>query len=100
MTPHEARDRRVFRLTWLLLGTDADLAAAATARVLSSGRDLSKLDPARLDRHCVQAARHVAPKSSTVPSTAGAEPLRAAAALPRQCLEAWVLTRVEGLDAV
>lgn len=115
MTPLEARQRRVVRLTWLLLDAHADRAAAATARVLSSRFDLARIDPARLDRLCVLASRHAAGRDSSrrtarpAPSDAAAgvrpaaerlAPLHAASALPRQCLEAWVLTRVEGLDEV
>lgn len=105
MDAREARERRVWRLAWLLLGADADRAAAAAARVLAARTDLARLDPARLDRLCVLAARHVAARRPAATKPTEADPahialLRQAVALPRQCLEAWVLTRLEQLDPI
>jgi DNA-directed RNA polymerase specialized sigma24 family protein len=142
----DARARRVWRLAWLLSGADRALARAAAARVLGLRRDLARLEPARLDRLCVLAARHAAARarrggpggparvsgrgepagigptaaprtaaaaagsaasdsvsisSAAMPAEVAAAIVRdAAAALPRQSLEAWILTRIEQLDEV
>lgn len=149
MDPGDGADacaRRVWRLAWLLSGADRVRARAAAARVLGLRRDLAWLEPARLDRLCVLAARHAAtragrggsgslaraserdkpagtgptadpriapavtgrPARDSVTVASGAMPAEvaaaivrdAAAALPRQALEAWILTRIEQLDEV
>jgi len=98
--PHE---RRVWRLAYLLTG-DTDGAAALAARVSRSHPDLAAMEPALLDRMVVQEARILAARGATSrparpPMPADAtRAFDAALAMPRQPLEAWVLTRLDDLD--
>lgn len=99
--PHE---RRVWRLAFLLTG-DTEGAAALAARIPRTQPDLASMEPAMLDRMVVQEARLMAqrrppagrPARPDMPPDA-ARSFEAALAMPRQPLEAWVLTRLDDLD--
>ncbi len=113
----DAYQRRAWRLAYLLNGGDPDGAAAVMARVITAQPRLETLDPAHLDRLVVLSARHAegwhgtrkakperrgrTGAGPTHPSAARPEALAildVARTMPRQCLEAWILGRVDQLD--
>lgn len=101
-----AVERRIWRLAFLLTG-DPDRAATLIDDVLGTGSDPATLEPARLDRLIVLRSRE-STKAAGAPTptpVAGMPPeaartLGAALKLPPQPLEAWVLARVDELDAL
>lgn len=105
MTPSDSLDpieRRIWRLAFLLTG-NAHAAAELIHGVTRSRPDPATLEPARLDRLIVLRSReHPAggePQMPGAPDDARLA-LRSALALPPQPLEAWILTRVDELDAL
>lgn len=112
VTRRSAYEARVWRLAFLLTG-GAEPALAVVEGVLRTRPDLSRVAPEHLDRLVVLHAREWANAGSRrrtrrgsvalelpQPSTSASRALRAAAAMPRQSLEAWVLTRLDGLDEI
>lgn len=105
------RERRAWRLAWLLTGDPAK-AAAVAHEVLATIPPARDADLARLDRHTILTVRRemggaLAPPRPRKLSPEAVAALRpgerthlAALALPRQQLEAWVLARIDGLDGL
>ncbi|MCC6659647.1 MAG: hypothetical protein IT437_02050 [Phycisphaerales bacterium] len=92
-------ERRIWRLAFLLTG-DAERAAGVIETVLRDQPHPEGVDAGRLDRLIILHAREV--PRGTVPAVGmGAEAARGMGvllALPQQPREAWVLTRLDGLD--
>jgi hypothetical protein len=102
----EAFERRVWRLALLLTG-DADGASRTLNGVARSARDLSKIDGVHLDRLTVLHSREVssvrrrgAGEEAPVPEGAPARTLEVLMQMKPQAREAWVLTRIDGLDEI
>ncbi len=95
LSRHEAFRRRIARLAFLLTG-DHDRAVAMAASILRRRSNADTLDAAHLDRLVILDARRIRPRpdASTPDATAHARLL----SLPPQPREAWILTRLDGLD--
>lgn len=93
LTRRRAYEARVWRLAFLLTGSRAR-AGELVVEVLGRRADPSELDAAHLDRLVVLASRHHTP--SPAPGADGAH--ARLLALPAQAKEAWILSRVDGLD--
>jgi hypothetical protein len=94
-----AHERRIWRLAFLLTG-DRTRAARLIDAVLRDQPDPGSVDPARLDRLVILHARdipHAASNPGPMSDEAG-KAMRTLLALPEQPREAWVLTRLDGLD--
>lgn len=99
-------ERRIWRLAFLLSG-DPAAAAEMIDEVLRSQPDPASMEPARLDRLIVLRAREASASASRPPRAAlpgfsddAAAVLDALTRLPEQPREAWVLTRLDELDAM
>lgn len=92
-----ALERRVWRLAFLLSGDGAG-AAALVDRVLRARGDAATLEPARLDRLIIQHARSLTARVPMDEGDLAQVALRAARSLSEQPREAWVLSRVDGVD--
>lgn len=119
MDRRQAYERRVWRLAHLLASPDQAIPLVRRV-VWRRGGDLDQLDPAHLDRLVILTARDLPPDgrvawASTlargegqrtrhgheympVPPAPAADLLRHLHAMPRQPMEAWVLSRLDGLD--
>lgn len=93
LTRRRAYEARVWRLALLLTG-DRARAGELVADVLGHRADPSVPDAAHLDRLVIQASRRAAPSPPEGTDAAHARLL----ALPAQAREAWILSRVDGLD--
>lgn len=95
LSRHEAFRRRIARLAFLLTG-DHDRAVAMAASILRRRSNADTLDAAHLDRLVILDARRIRPRpdASTPDAAAHARLL----SLPPQPREAWILTRLDGLD--
>lgn len=92
-----ALERRVWRLAFLLSGDESG-AAALVDRVLRARGGAASLEPARLDRLIIQHARSLAARTPADESDLAQVALRAARSLSEQPREAWILSRVDGVD--
>ncbi|MBX3357752.1 MAG: hypothetical protein KF745_04920 [Phycisphaeraceae bacterium] len=104
MTRQDAADRRASRLAFLLAGGDPFLTARILAATLALAPRLDRIDPARLDRVCITAARRVLRRHRPAPASNTPRPelavLHATHAMPEQCREAWLLARLDQLNSV
>lgn len=103
----EALERRAWRLAYLLTGNGA-AASRVLGRVAAASAHVPRNDPARLDRLVIVHVRELAkrrrpalepaPSGSAEAGVSGA--MRALLGLPEQPREAWVLSRLDGLDGI
>lgn len=94
--PHE---RRIWRLAFLLTG-DPGRAAGVISTLLRDQPHPEKLEAGRLDRLVILHAREI-PRGLAPALTMGPDAAKGMAvllSLPEQPREAWILTRLDGLD--
>ena len=101
---HDGRpglERRIWRLAFLLSG-DREGAAALVDRILNAQSKPEALEPARLDRLVIQQARGLLrpmhDRLDRDTSDLAALALQTARSISEQPREAWILSRIDGVD--
>lgn len=103
LTRRDAYERRVWRLAFLLAGGAHRRAHMIASMVLETQKEPERLDASGLDRVIVQAARRVNAAKREGESGRNVFPesarrcAEAASRMPEQQMEAWLLSRIDGL---